>query len=161
MAANAKKSNAKEIVTGLEDLWSPKDFKYIDYEVKNGVAWLTLNEPERMNPMRLKRCIEIREAIKLAENDDDVTLVCLAAKGKHFSGGAEINPYTWGNGLKFFNSHMDYHRKIWDQIWHSKKPVAAAIHGWTIGFAGRYAICVMDYEHTGPPLQDVARALLT
>ncbi|MDI9629166.1 MAG: penicillin-binding transpeptidase domain-containing protein [Acidobacteriota bacterium] len=34
-------------------------------------------------------------------------------------------------------------------------------HGWTIGFAGRYAICVMDYEHTGPPLQDVVRALLT
>ena len=34
-------------------------------------------------------------------------------------------------------------------------------HGWTIGYAGRYAICVMDYEHTGPPLQDVVRALLT
>ncbi len=33
-------------------------------------------------------------------------------------------------------------------------------HGWTIGYAGRYAICVMDYQHTGPPLQDVARALL-
>lgn len=33
-------------------------------------------------------------------------------------------------------------------------------HGWTVGFAGRYAICVMDYEHSGAALQDVVRAML-
>lgn len=33
-------------------------------------------------------------------------------------------------------------------------------HAWTIGYAGRYAICVMDYELGGVVTQDVVRALL-
>lgn len=33
-------------------------------------------------------------------------------------------------------------------------------HSWTIGYAGRYAICVMDYDHGGTLTQDVLRAML-
>lgn len=113
---------------------SPKQLKYVNYETKKGVAWITLNDPKRLSPLSLERCDDIREALMIGEEDDDATIICLAAQGKHFSGGAEIKPWRWGNGVDFFNSHRTYHYQLWDQIWNSKKPIAAAIHGYTIGF---------------------------
>lgn len=113
---------------------SPTELKYVDYQTKNGVAWITLNDPKRLNPLSLERVNDMRDALMIGEDDDDAVILCLAAQGEHFSGGAEIKPYSWGTGLNFFHSHINYHRKLWDQIWHSKKPVVAAIHGYTIGF---------------------------
>ena len=113
---------------------SPEELKYVDYETKNGVAWVTLNDPKRLNPLSLERVDDIREAIGIAEEDDDAVIICFAAQGPHFSGGAEIKPWRWGNGLQFLHSHLYCHRPMWEKIWNCKKPIVAAIHGYTIGF---------------------------
>ena len=113
----------------------PDELKYVNYETKNGVAWITLNDPKRMNPLSLLRVNDIREALRFGEDDDDAVILCLAAQGPNFGAGAEVKPYRWGNGLQFFNSHRDQHYRMWDQLFNSKKPVVAAIHGYTLGFA--------------------------
>lgn len=113
---------------------NPKELKYVDYQTKNGVAWLTLNEPRRLNPLSLMTVEDIREAIGIAEEDDDAVILCFAAQGKHFSGGAEIKPWRWGNGITFFHSHRFFKLPMWEKIWNCKKPIVAAIHGYTIGF---------------------------
>jgi len=116
-------------------LRDPKELKYVDYECKNGVAWIKFNEPDRRNPLSLYRVEDIREAILIAENDDDAVIICLAAPGgPHFSGGAEIKPWRWGNGVHFFHSHRYFKQPMWEKMWDCKKPLLAAVHGYTIGF---------------------------
>jgi len=112
----------------------PEELKYVDYETKNGVAWIRLKEPRRLNPLSLQVVEDIREAIGIAEEDDDAVILCFAAQGKHFSGGAEIKPWRWGNGITFFHSHRFFKLPMWEKIWNCKKPIVAAIHGYTIGF---------------------------
>ena len=36
-------------------LRKPEELKYVDYECKNGVAWIKFNEPDRRNPLSLYR----------------------------------------------------------------------------------------------------------
>jgi len=115
-------------------LRKPEELKYVDYECKNGVGWIILNEPERRNPLSLYRVEDIREAILIGEEDDNAVILCFAAQGKHFSGGAEIKPFRWGNGVQFFHSHRYFKQPMWEKLWDCKKPTVAAFHGYTIGF---------------------------
>ena len=48
------------------------DFHSILYEIKNGVATITLNRPERMNAIDWNMPIEIRQAVEMANFDEDV-----------------------------------------------------------------------------------------
>lgn len=115
-------------------LRKPEELKYVNYECKNGVGWIILNEPERRNPLSLYRVEDIREAILIGEEDDNAVILCFAAQGKHFSGGAEIKPFRWGNGVHFFHSHRYFKQPMWEKLWDCKKPTVAAFHGYTIGF---------------------------
>lgn len=115
-------------------LRKPKELKYVNYECKNGVGWIILNDPERRNPLSLKRVEDMKEAILIGEEDDNAVILCFAAQGKHFSGGAEIKPWRWGNGVHFFHSHRYFKQPLWEKIWDCKKPIIAALHGYTIGF---------------------------
>lgn len=115
-------------------LRKPEELKHVNYECKNGVGWIILNEPDKRNPLSLKRVEDIREAILIGEEDDNAVILCFAAQGQHFSGGAEIKPWRWGNGVHFFHSHRYFKQPMWEKIWDCKKPIVAAIHGYTIGF---------------------------
>ena len=115
-------------------LRKPEELKYVNYECKNGVGWITLNEPERRNPLSLYRVEDLREAILIGEEDDNAVILCFAAQGEHFSGGAEIRPYRWGSGVQFFHSHRYFKQPLWEKMWDCKKPLLAAVHGYTIGF---------------------------
>ncbi len=115
-------------------LRKPEELKYVNYECKGGVGWIILNDPKRRNPLSTQRQEDIREAILIGEDDDDAIILCLAAQGKHFSGGAEIKPWRHGNGVYFFHNHRYFKQPMWEKIWDCKKPIIAAIHGYTIGF---------------------------
>ncbi|MBU2608644.1 MAG: enoyl-CoA hydratase/isomerase family protein [Chloroflexi bacterium] len=118
-----------------KSLRKPEELKYVDYECKNGVAWIKFNEPDRRNPLSLYRVEDIREAVLIAEDDDDAVIICFAAPGgPHFSGGAEIKPWRWGNGVDFFHSHRYFKQPMWEKLFDCKKPTVAALHGYTIGF---------------------------
>ena len=115
-------------------LRKPEELKYVRYECKKKVGWIILNDPNRRNPLSLKRVEDIREAILIGEEDDNATILCFAAEGPHFSGGAEIKPWRWGNGVHFFHSHRYFKQPMWEKIYDCKKPIIAALHGYTIGF---------------------------
>lgn len=67
------------------------DFKGIIYDVADGVATLTLNRPEVSNGFNVPVCDEIMEAIALAEQDQDVRILLINAKGKVFSVGGDLD----------------------------------------------------------------------
>ena len=60
------------------------------YEVREGVAWITMNRPQYHNAQNGKMTYLLDDAFKKAVADDEVKAIVLRGEGKHFSAGHDI-----------------------------------------------------------------------
>ena len=67
----------------------PVDFEKITYEIANGVALVTLNNPERRNAWGGRMSVEYRWALYHAHTDNRVRVVVLTGSGNDFCVGAD------------------------------------------------------------------------
>ena len=104
------------------------------YEVQDGLAWITIDRPERMNAFRARTVDELNHHFTRAWADDDVRVVCLTGAGERAfcAGGdqkqrAESGDYGPSESGLFEIERL--HRLIRDV----PKPVIAAVNGIAIG----------------------------
>ena len=110
------------------------EFGDITYKVDNGLAWITINRPERYNSFRAQTVDELVLAFKLAWASDEVGAIALTGAGdKAFCTGgdqkqrAETGDYGPSESGLFEVESL--HRVIRDV----PKPVIAAVNGFAIG----------------------------
>lgn len=120
------------------------------YEQKGQVAILTLNQPEKRNPISTLPMIEaLVEAVEKADEDLSVRAVILTGSGSAFSTGGDLEMMQRGGGLRDFLSvqtRRNYRHGIQrlPMLFHSLEvPVIAAINGPAIG-AGCDLACMCD-----------------
>ena len=65
--------------------------KYLEYAVRERLAYITLNRPEKSNALCYELISELRIAFKAAEDDGDVKAIILKANGEAFCAGADLN----------------------------------------------------------------------
>jgi len=109
------------------------EFKNILFEEKDGVGIVTINIPERLNPIDIDVELEILKALQEADERDSIKAVIITGAGeKAFSAGADIKPYLEMNLTRSFS----YLKKLHDAEWaieNLSKPVIAAINGLCLG----------------------------
>jgi enoyl-CoA hydratase/carnithine racemase len=98
--------------------------------VVNGVATLTLNRPERFNPLSLEMIAALRAAVDAIAGDPLVRVVILAAAGKGFCAGHD---------LKEMRAHVEdkgWQQELFDAcsrmmiaLTEMPQPVIARVHG--------------------------------
>lgn len=95
----------------MSDLVEPKkvDIVYeteepVLYEVKDAVAWVTMNRPSFNNAQNSQMTYALDAAFARAVSDDSVRVIVLKGAGKHFSAGHDIG--TPGRDL-----HKTFERK--------------------------------------------------
>jgi hypothetical protein len=66
-------------------------YEDILYSAENGVAWVTLNRPDKLNAWRGEMERDVRAAMREATNDDNVRVIVLTGAGKGFCAGADMN----------------------------------------------------------------------
>ncbi|HXO11658.1 MAG TPA: enoyl-CoA hydratase-related protein, partial [Mycobacterium sp.] len=110
------------------------EFTDISYEVDSGLAWITINRPERYNAFRARTLDELIRAFKMAWGSSEVGVICLTGAGeKAFCTGgdqkqrAETGDYGPSETGLFEVDTL--HRVIRDV----PKPVIAAVNGFAIG----------------------------
>ena len=65
-------------------------FEEIIYDVKDQVATVTLNRPDKLNAWTPKMQKEVYSAMADAEKDDGVRVIILTGAGRAFCAGADI-----------------------------------------------------------------------
>jgi enoyl-CoA hydratase/carnithine racemase len=61
------------------------------YEATGGVATITLNRPERKNPLTFESYAELRDLFRLLAYADDVKAVVIAGAGGNFCSGGDVH----------------------------------------------------------------------
>jgi 2-ketocyclohexanecarboxyl-CoA hydrolase len=106
----------------------------VRYEVEDGLAWITIDRPERMNAFRGRTVDELIHCFKRAWASGEVGVVCLTGAGdRAFSTGgdqkqrAETGDYGPSESGLF---EVEYLHRLIREI---PKPVIAAVNGYAIG----------------------------
>lgn len=110
-------------------------YKMITYEKVDGVAWITLNSPERYNALVKEMREELKEALEDASKDDEVRAVVIRGAGKAFSAGGDLKAMAEWTPLKAVRElkEMGTAFVIERIIREMPKPVIAAVHGYALG----------------------------
>jgi len=108
-------------------------FENLLYEKRNGIGYVTVNRPQKLNALNRKTMEEVEECFQEIVSDDEVRAVILTGAGeKAFVGGADINELAVQTPVE--GKEMSLRgQKILDLIEHLGKPVIAAINGYALG----------------------------
>lgn len=63
----------------------------VDYTIRNRVAYITLNRPEKRNALNPELVEQLTDHLLMAGHDDNVKVIVLRAEGEAFSAGADLD----------------------------------------------------------------------
>lgn len=102
----------------------------VRWEVRDAVASLCLDRPEKHNAMTPVMAKELAAACRAVNGDDSVRCVVLHGAGSRaFCAGSDIRALEEYSGAFDFRNRVDYATELRT----IRKPVIAALKGWTLG----------------------------
>jgi enoyl-CoA hydratase len=95
---------------------------------------------------------DLEEAITLANDDPDISVIILSGNGKAFCSGYDLSEYAQGSESNKFTQKMPWdpikdYQTMWNDtqhfmsIWKSLKPVICKVHGFAIAGGSDIALC--------------------
>lgn len=116
-------------------------YQTIRVERKEGVAWLYLNRPEKKNAMNSTMHKELRQALDLLEEDNDVRVLVITGTGDSFCSGLDVIESfvdTYDEPERFYRALYDVSSiSGWNlRLRYFPKPTIAAVNGYC--FAGGF-----------------------
>jgi enoyl-CoA hydratase len=124
------------------------------YDVKNPIATITLNRPDRLNTIVPPMPDELEAAVHAAGADEAVKVIVLRGAGRAFCAGFDFGGgfHHWDEGLTTdgaWDPGKDFIGATADagpvpkfmSLWRSPKPVVAQVHGWCVGGGSDMALC--------------------
>jgi enoyl-CoA hydratase/carnithine racemase len=96
---------------------------------RSGVAWLTLNRPERRNALSMALMDALAAALEAAEADPAVRVVVIAGAGPAFCAGHDLRELRAESSLAAHQALFDRCGRLMTRIVRLAKPVIARVHG--------------------------------
>lgn len=103
------------------------------YDRRQGIAYVTLNRPEKLNALNHKVIEELSACFQEIKKDDDARVVILTGAGeKAFAAGADVSELALQSPIEGRETALRGQRVL-DFIENLGKPVIAAINGLALG----------------------------
>ena len=105
-------------------------FTTILYNVRDHVAYISINRPERHNALTWTAMDEVAEALGLAGSDAEVRVVVISAVGERsFCAGADLAGMTTGGDFASLHDGRGAMPRLMRQMWELGKPTIARVFG--------------------------------
>jgi trans-feruloyl-CoA hydratase/vanillin synthase len=108
-------------------------------EIDEGIAWVTLNRPDKRNAMSPALNDEMVRVLDALEIDDRVAVVVLTGAGDAFSAGMDLKEFFRDLDPLPYSKKMRIKRSAWQWQWKMlltyPKPTIAMVNGWCFGGA--------------------------
>ncbi len=104
------------------------------YEKAGKIAYITLNRPEVLNALSATMLADLKSALADFDNDDDLWVAIIGARGKSFCVGADVR--SMGGGVKQTTSRTGHYLLDAPVNW---KPVIATVQGYCYGYGLAFA----------------------
>lgn len=114
-------------------------FETIKYEVKNGIAYVTVNRPEALNALNIQVLDELYKAFEAFEENHDADVAILTGEGRAFVAGADIVAMSTMSTMEGRNIGIKGH-KLMNYMESIEKPIIAAINGFALGGGNELAM---------------------
>jgi len=111
------------------------------FEIKNSIAFITLNRPEKLNAFNREMAIALQRKLEECESDISVRCVYITGSGKAFSAGQDLSEVIDPNGAGMHKILSEHYNPIVKKIRHLNKPVVAAVNGVAAGAGANIALC--------------------
>jgi 2-(1,2-epoxy-1,2-dihydrophenyl)acetyl-CoA isomerase len=109
-------------------------------EIKNQVAFITLNRPDKFNSFTNEMAKSFQEKLKAAAQNEEVRAVLLTATGKAFCAGQDLGEATSDAFPGFEAVVSEHYNPIIELIRTMPKPVIVAVNGVAAGAGANIAL---------------------
>jgi len=103
-------------------------YQEILYAKNDGVGFLTLNNPRKINALSRRMIQEIVELLSEVAVDESVKVLIIRAEGKHFCAGHDLKEMI-GGGIKEYKFIFDQCTRMMRLIHEIPQPVIAQVQG--------------------------------
>ncbi len=121
----------------------PFAFNFVDLEVKDAIAYVTINRPEAMNALNETVVAQLRQRFEEAQADADVKAIVFQGAGKAFVAGADIKYFVdriKGNQIDQIAEFTRKGHELLLDIENSDKLTIALLDGLSLGGGSELAL---------------------
>lgn len=113
-------------------------------EIKDGIAWVTLNRPTKRNAISPGLVREMNAILDEVEENDDAQVMVITGAGEAFSAGQDLKEYfrepaSWTpiERERLYRANSAWQ---WRRMMYFPKPTIAMVNGWCFGGAFQFMI---------------------
>jgi enoyl-CoA hydratase/carnithine racemase len=129
-------------------------WEHFDFDVTDGVGTVTLNRPEKLNPLTFESYADLRDLMHELPHRQDVRVLVIRGEGKGFCGGGDVNEII-GELLKMDARDLIGFTKMTGEVIRAMReapvPIISAVQGIAAG-AGSVVALASDFRvvsHSG------------
>ena len=105
------------------------NYKAVTFEVRDRIATITLNRPDRLNAINVEMREDFSQLITELQSSDEIGVVIITGEGRAFSAGGDIEYFEREWNTAKFRAESRRLMHFFDELEQIEKPVLAAING--------------------------------
>ncbi len=125
MKDNTAPKNSPKKTDGSND-----SYETILVERRERVGLITLNRPKSLNALNSQLAIEVLDALRTFDGDNNVGAIVITGSSRAFAAGADIEEMAEKDFTGFY---MNDFLSPWDNVQQISKPIIAAVGGFALG----------------------------
>lgn len=108
--------------------------------IENGVAYLSLNRPEKYNSFNREMALALQQALDECDKNEAVRAIYLTGSGKGFCAGQDLAEATDPQGPELESIVREHYNPIIQRLRNIEKPIVAAVNGVAAGAGANIAL---------------------
>jgi len=112
----------------------------IIFKIENGIAFVTLNRPEKYNSFNREMALGLQKIIDDAVDNKEIRCIYITGSGKAFSAGQDLQEATDPDGFEISDIVREHYNPLIQKMREIEKPIVAAVNGVAAGAGANIAL---------------------